>query len=217
MKDDKNITRFLLEQKITTLGTVATVSMTWWVSSIVFCGTILAAVWANRKDLFESKVIGYLGLFLSAFFLGIVIFGFLIVLYLRKARREIGRAARSYKKYRLIDEQPKDGKPWQRLRRRATELILGRGHNCGYFSTEINYFIWAVWVGILSFVLVLAFWICLAYGLSKGCWKPTSSEPQPNNGMHPTRDTTAVMSSRGLGGRVMPGVRRHSLTAVLEE
>jgi hypothetical protein len=25
--------------------------------------------------------------------------------------------------------------------------------------------------------------------------------------MHPTRDTTALIFSRGLGGRVMPGVR----------
>jgi hypothetical protein len=28
----------------------------------------------------------------------------------------------------------------------------------------------------------------------------------PNNGMHPTRNTTALIFSRGLGGRVMPGV-----------
>jgi hypothetical protein len=26
-----------------------------------------------------------------------------------------------------------------------------------------------------------------------------------NNGMHPTRDTTALINNRGLGGRVMPG------------
>jgi hypothetical protein len=29
----------------------------------------------------------------------------------------------------------------------------------------------------------------------------------PNNGMHPTRDTEAVMESNLAGGRVMPGVR----------
>ena len=29
----------------------------------------------------------------------------------------------------------------------------------------------------------------------------------PNNGMHPTADTTAVMYIKGSGRRVMPGVR----------
>ena len=29
-----------------------------------------------------------------------------------------------------------------------------------------------------------------------------------NNGMHPTRDTAALIISKGLGGRVMPGVMR---------
>jgi hypothetical protein len=30
----------------------------------------------------------------------------------------------------------------------------------------------------------------------------------PNSGMHPTRDTTALIFGRGLGGRVMRGVMR---------
>jgi hypothetical protein len=32
-------------------------------------------------------------------------------------------------------------------------------------------------------------------------------ESQPNNGMHPTRDTKLSSNFKGLGGRVMPGVR----------
>jgi hypothetical protein len=31
---------------------------------------------------------------------------------------------------------------------------------------------------------------------------------RPDNGMHPTRDTNDFMLLRGLGGLVMPGVRR---------
>ena len=31
---------------------------------------------------------------------------------------------------------------------------------------------------------------------------------RPNNGMHPTRDTTAFIYLRLAGGRVMPGVMR---------
>jgi hypothetical protein len=30
----------------------------------------------------------------------------------------------------------------------------------------------------------------------------------PNNGLHPTTDTLPVMYIKGLGRRVMPGVRR---------
>jgi hypothetical protein len=43
--EDKDNPRFLLEQKIASLNTVANVSMTWWVSSVVFCALIFAAVW----------------------------------------------------------------------------------------------------------------------------------------------------------------------------
>jgi hypothetical protein len=32
--------------------------------------------------------------------------------------------------------------------------------------------------------------------------------PLPNNGMHPTRDTTALIYFYLAGGRVMPGVGR---------
>ncbi|MDQ3816431.1 MAG: hypothetical protein M3362_01920 [Acidobacteriota bacterium] len=34
------------------------------------------------------------------------------------------------------------------------------------------------------------------------------SRAKPNNGMHPTADTNDVINIRGLGRRVMPGVRR---------
>lgn len=33
---------------------------------------------------------------------------------------------------------------------------------------------------------------------------------ESNNGMHPTRDTTVLIRSGGVGGRVMPGVQRLS-------
>jgi hypothetical protein len=36
--------------------------------------------------------------------------------------------------------------------------------------------------------------------------------PQSNNGMHPTADTTVVISSKGAARRVMPGVMRLSFS-----
>ena len=68
MSEDKDNPRFLLEQKIASLNTVANVSMTWWVSSIVFCGAIFAAVWLYRGDLFESGIMKSLGRVLLIFF-----------------------------------------------------------------------------------------------------------------------------------------------------
>ena len=41
-----------------------------------------------------------------------------------------------------------------------------------------------------------------------------SGWPMPNNGMHPTRDTAALIISNGLGGRVMPALCRFSCVII---
>ena len=96
MADEKDTSQSLLEQKITSLGTLANVCVTWWVSSVVFCGSILAAVWSNRRELVESNIIGLLGFFLSTFFLSIIGFGALVIAYLRKLYKEVKQKHRSY-------------------------------------------------------------------------------------------------------------------------
>ncbi len=143
MADDKDIPRFFLEQKIASLNTVANVSMTWWVSSVVFCGSIFAAVWVYRKDLFDSGIISNLGIFLSLFFLGIVIFGVLIIIYLRKF----------YKGMSVI----------------SSDFHISNDFS---ISNELRFFIRAMIVGTLSFALILIGWILLARGLSRGSWMP---------------------------------------------
>ena len=42
----------------------------------------------------------------------------------------------------------------------------------------------------------------------------TKGGSAPNNGMHPTRDTAALIILQVAGGRVMPGVRRLLLLRV---
>ena len=37
-------------------------------------------------------------------------------------------------------------------------------------------------------------------------WKVLTPKAAPNNGMHPTRDTAALIYLNRAGGRVMPGV-----------
>lgn len=85
--------RFLIEQKISYLNTVGNVCMAWWVSSVVFCGSILAAVWLNRAELVESGVIKWLGFALAAFFATVVIYGVLIIRYLDRVHREVSDLA----------------------------------------------------------------------------------------------------------------------------
>jgi hypothetical protein len=151
MPEDKDNPRFLLEQKIASLNTVANVGMTWWVSSIIFCGSIFAAVWLYRGDLVESGIMKSLGRVLLIFFLGVIVFGGLIIVYLCKVRKEIS----------------------------ALSAALG---GKGYFSIELNFFISAMIVGTLSFLLIAVVWIFLYTGLSAGTWRPKA---QPNNSVNP--------------------------------
>jgi hypothetical protein len=96
MAVEKDTSQSLLEQKIASLGTLANVCVTWWVSSVVFCGSILAAVWLNRRELVESNIIGLLGFLLLTFFLSIIGFGALVIVYLCKLYKEVKRKHRSY-------------------------------------------------------------------------------------------------------------------------
>ena len=41
---------------------------------------------------------------------------------------------------------------------------------------------------------------------------PLYLNPAPNNGLHPTRDTAALININLAGGRVMPGARLLELT-----
>jgi len=54
---------------------LATTGMTWWVSSVVLCGSILGAVWLKRNELIRSDHFKNLGIGLILFFLSIVIYG----------------------------------------------------------------------------------------------------------------------------------------------
>jgi len=88
-EEDENI-RFLLEQKLALMNMAGNVCMAWWVSSVVFCGSILAVVWLNRSELVESGMIDLLGIALSIFFVSIINFGALIIwFYLGNLRKEI--------------------------------------------------------------------------------------------------------------------------------
>lgn len=134
-------TRFLLGQKLAYANTLASVCMTWWVSSIVFCGSILAAVWLYRNELINSGMIHLLGVLLSLFFAGIVIFGAQIT----------------------WNYLPKLGKDLSSLPKKS--------NGDDFFSTEFSTFKWSMVIGTISFLFILGVWIILWACLASGCWK----------------------------------------------
>lgn len=139
--EDTEETRFLLGQKLAFANTVSQVSMTWWVSSVVFCASILAAVWLKRADLIESGIFYPLGIFLCFFFAGVVIFGAQITWhYLRDLRQDLSNLPKKA-----------DGE--------------------AFFSTELKTFKRSMFIGTASFFLILIVWVFFLIGLALGWWK----------------------------------------------
>lgn len=150
LKEDKisseNV-HFLLEHKLSYLNTVSNVCMSWWVSSVVFCGSIVAAVWLNRKDLVESGIILWLGFVVAIFFAGFILFGIRIDKYLSRLKTNISC---------LTKELKPPG-----LKQNLTQT----------FNIEIETIKCGVWIGIGTFIFILIVWIALFLTLYLNCWK----------------------------------------------
>lgn len=134
---DRNETlRFLIEQKISSMNTAGNICMTWWVSSVLFCGSVLAAVWLQKAELVKSGSLLLVGLslVLTAFFAGIVLFGIVAIKYLKKFEGDICR-------------------------------LTNQLHHHGIFRTETAYFIRAMKIGAWSFALILIAWVGLCITL----------------------------------------------------
>jgi hypothetical protein len=69
--------RSLLVVKLQYLSTLSTIYMTWWVSSVVFCGSVLGVVWINRNQFMTMSpfVMRLFFILVLSFFLSIVTFG----------------------------------------------------------------------------------------------------------------------------------------------
>ncbi len=131
--------RFLFEQKIRCVNTVANVCMSWYVSTVVFYGTILGVVWWNRRDLTNSKAIFWLGWILTFFFAGVLYYGITFIKYLKQLDRQI------------------------------SDFTKEVGYE-GFFAHEMFTFKRAMWIGTLSFSLILLAWLVLWGGLWLGSW-----------------------------------------------
>jgi len=138
--------RFLIEQKITFINTAVNACMLWWVSSIVFCGSVLAAVWIKRDELRKERFISWTGVILSTLFLAIACFGFLAIYFIGKGKTEI------------------------------SSLAVDLKYQGDFFGTELEVFQWAMWLGAISFLFVFLVWLFMWRWLSKGVHAPESKQ-----------------------------------------
>lgn len=146
-ENDNETLYFLIEQKLTYLNTVAKVCMSWWVSSIVFCGTILAAVWLRRAELVDSGIIKLLGIAVAGFFASFIYFGITAIWCLNKLKTEISDLIKSLKSANS---------------KQIPETA---------FKIEIDSIKRAIEIGIGTFILILIVWILLCLNLYQGCCK----------------------------------------------
>lgn len=138
---DYETPRFLLGQKLIYLNTIAKVCMSWWVSSIVFCGTILAAVWLRRDELVNSLVFIPLGIAIASFFASFIYFGITAIQHLSIFKTEISELL---EKLKFADSEPV-----------STNI----------FDMEIGSIRRGIEIGIGTFILILIVWIALFLSL----------------------------------------------------
>ena len=138
--DDPATLRFLIEQKIAYINATVNIGMLWWASSIVFSGSVLAAVWSNQDELVKQPpfLLG-LGIVLFVFFFVIAYFGHLVAMRVGSLQDEIAKLA--------------DGLGYGRL---ATQLKLPKQP---YFQTERRTFQISMWLGAGSFALIWLAWV----------------------------------------------------------
>ena len=147
--------RFLLEQKIACVNMAGNACMAWWVSSVVFCGSIMAGVWLERKELIKSNIFYPLGVALGFFFAGVVLFGVLMTWrYLCNLGKDMSVLEKLYL-----------GNPGKEISALKKKLKIKT-----FFFTELSTFKWAMVIGTVSFFFILVLWIGFLLGQALGWW-----------------------------------------------
>lgn len=140
--------RFLIEQKVSFVNSAVNAAMLWWVSSILFCGSALAAVWSNKEGLQKNTgILVGIGIVLFVFFGAIAIFGFLGAYRLCIVQGEIAALARHWK-YTAPEDKP---------------TLMDN-----FFYTEILTYRIAMIIGGYSFALIHVVWFTFWLYLLRG-------------------------------------------------
>lgn len=75
--EELELVRMLAENKLEVLRMIGNVGMLWWVSAVVFCGTIVGVAWYYRDQILTLQEARIRALFIvvSLFFVSIVVYG----------------------------------------------------------------------------------------------------------------------------------------------
>jgi hypothetical protein len=74
MPDNPVLTK-LLEFNFQFLGTMASVCMLWWASSVVFTASILSTIWLKAEEIRRSPWLNWFGAVITCLFLSMLVFG----------------------------------------------------------------------------------------------------------------------------------------------
>ena len=121
--------RKLLEGKVAFLVACVNACMLWWVSSVVFCGSVLSTTYAKRNQITKLKNFNWFAGIVAVFFFTIVAFGFGVTYLMARERSQ------------------------------TADLLKMLNVQGDLYSTEFYIFQFGIMLGTTSFVLVLITWI----------------------------------------------------------
>ena len=130
----------LIDVKAQTLYTLMTTAMTWWVSSVVFCGSILAGIWIKHTELAQLPFVNWFCSIVLMFLLSIVIFGVWLSITFAKLGCDI-----------------KD------LRSQLASIAKVDAYHARLRDFEYKFLPGATLIGTSSFVLITVTWIGIWY------------------------------------------------------
>ena len=81
----------MMAAKLRFLETMASVGMSWWVSGVVFCATVLAVFWLKREVVVTVPFFHLLCVTLTVFYASIVFFGLFISWEAWQLEKEVRR------------------------------------------------------------------------------------------------------------------------------
>jgi hypothetical protein len=121
--------RKVLEGKAALFSTIINNCMLWWVSSVVFCGSVLSATFLKRNEIESLKNLKWFLGIVGFFFVTIVAFGSCVGIMIVQVSSQMSGILKEL-------SMPTDS-----------------------FATEFHMFESGMWLGTSSFVLILVTWI----------------------------------------------------------
>ncbi len=90
-KCTQEIIQKAIDTHMATLNLMGTTGMTWWVSSVVFCGSILGGTWLKHTELEGLRYRSWFFAIVLIFFLSIVVYGIWLAATFNKIGAEVER------------------------------------------------------------------------------------------------------------------------------